>query len=85
MALMVFVIRGGVFSGCLGIIWVCSFIVILIATRMGVLAFRRLSNLGYNRLVMTLVTLSGISLIVKGWGYWSGGLAKIDHLILLHL
>ena len=85
MALVVFVIRGGVFSGCLGIIWVCSFIVILIATRLGVMAFRRLSNLGYNRLVMTLVTISGISLIVKGWGYWSGGLAKIDHLILLHL
>jgi hypothetical protein len=56
-----------------------------IATRLGVMAFRRLSNLGYNRLVMTLVTISGISLIVKGWGYWSGGLAKIDHLILLHL
>jgi hypothetical protein len=85
MALLIFVIRGGVFSGCLLIIWVCSFIVILITTRVGVMAFRRLTNLGYNRLVMILVTLSGISLIVKGWGYWSGGLAKIDHLILLHL
>jgi uncharacterized membrane protein YfcA len=85
MALLVFVIRGGVFSGCLLIIWVCSFIVILITTRIGVMAFRSLTNLGYNRLVMILVTLSGISLIVKGWGYWSGGLAKIDHLILLHL
>ena len=85
MALLVFVIRGGVFSGCLLIIWVCSFSVILITTTIGVTAFRRLSNLGYNRLVMTLVTLSGISLIVKGWGYSSGIMEKIDHLILLHL
>jgi uncharacterized membrane protein YfcA len=85
MALLVFVIRGGVFSGCLLIIWVCSFSVILITTTIGVTAFRRLSNLGYNRLVMTILTLSGISLIVKGWGYSSGIMEKIDHLILLHL
>jgi len=82
MALLIFALHGGVFSGCLGIIWVCSFIVILIATRLGVIAFRRLSNLGYNRLVMMMLIISGGSLIAKGWGVWGGLLAKFDHFVL---
>lgn len=80
-ALLVFVIRGGVFSGCLGIIWSCSFIVILITTRIGVAAYRRLSNSGYNRLVMILLTISGASLIAKGWGFWNKLFSRLDHFV----
>jgi uncharacterized membrane protein YfcA len=81
MALLIFALRGGVFSGCLGIIWGCSFIVILITTRLGVTAFRRLSNSGYNRLVMILLSISGVSLIAKGWGFWNELFAKFDHFV----
>ena len=81
MALLVFVIRGGVFSGCLGIIWVCSFIVILITTRLGVMAFQRLSNVAYNRLVMILLIISGAGLMAKGWGAWDALLARFDHFV----
>lgn len=79
MALLIFALRGGVFSGCFGIIWVCSFIVILIATRFGVMAFGKLSNLSYNRLVMLMLVISGAGLVVKRWGVWGGLLAKFDH------
>lgn len=82
LALLIFVIRGGVFSGCLGILWVSSFTVILITTRLGVMAFRRLSNLAYNRLVIILLSISGISLIAKGWGIWNGLFIRIDHFLL---
>jgi len=82
LALLIFVIRGGVFSGCLGILWISSFTVILITTRLGVMAFHRLSNLAYNRLVIILLTISGISLIAKGWGSWHGLLVRFDHLVL---
>jgi hypothetical protein len=82
LALLIFVIRGGVFSGCLGILWISSFTVILITTRLGVIAFHRLSNLAYNRLVIILLTISGISLIAKGWGSWHGLLVRFDHLVL---
>jgi uncharacterized membrane protein YfcA len=81
LGLLIYVIRGGVFSGCLIILWVSSFAVILLTTRLGVFVFRKLSNLAYNRLVTILLTLSGASLIAKGWGCWSGVLAKVDHLI----
>jgi uncharacterized membrane protein YfcA len=82
MALLIFVIRGGVFSGCLGIIWVCSFIVILITTWLGVMTFRRLSDSGYNKLVMILLTVSGTSLIAKGWGFWDDLLGRLDHFVV---
>jgi hypothetical protein len=82
MALLIFALLGGVFSGCLGIIWVCSFIVILITTRLGVMAFRRLSDSGYNRLVMILLGVSGASMIAKGWGFWNELFAKLDHFVL---
>ncbi len=81
MALLVFVIRGGVFSGCLGILWGSSLLVIVITTRLGVMAFRRLSNSVYNRLVIVLLALSGVSLIAKGWGFWGDLLAKFDHFV----
>ena len=81
LGLLIYVIRGGVFSGCLGILWVSSFAVILLTTRLGVLVFRQLTNLAYNRLVTILLTLSGASLMAKGWGCLSGVLAKVDHLI----
>ena len=82
LALIIFLIRGGVFSGCLGILWVSSFTVILITTRLGVMVFHRLSNLTYNRLVIILLTLSGMSLTAKGWGCWSGLLIRFDHFVL---
>lgn len=81
MALLIFVIRGGVFSGCLGILWVSSFTVILITTRLGVMAFRRLSDSGYNRLVMILLSISGASLIAKGWGFWNKLYSRLDHFV----
>lgn len=81
LALLIFVIRGGVFSGCLGILWVSSFAVILITTRLGVMVFHRLSNLTYNRLVIILLTISGISLIAKGWSFWNALFSKFDHFI----
>jgi hypothetical protein len=82
LALLIFVIRGGVFSGCLGILWISSFTVILLTTRLGVMAFRRLSNLTYNRLVVILLTISGMSLIAKGWGCWHGVFIRLDHFVL---
>ena len=81
LALLIFVIRGGVFSGCLGILWVSSFTVILITTRLGVMVFHRLSNLTYNRLAIILLTISGVSLFAKGWGCWNGLFAKFDHFV----
>lgn len=83
-ALLIFVIRGGVFSGCLGIIWVSSFVVILITTRLGVLLFRQLSNRTYNALVVIMLALSGVSLLIKEWSFLGGTLAKVDCFILLH-
>ena len=85
MALLIFALRGGVFSGCLGILWISSFIVVLVTTRLGVMAFRRLSERTFNQAVFILLSFSGVSLIVKGFGYWGVVLAKIDHLIVLHL
>jgi uncharacterized membrane protein YfcA len=82
LALLIFVMRGGVFSGCLGILWVSSFTVILITTRLGVMAFHRLSNLAYNRLVIILLTISGISLIAKGWGCWNALFVRFHHIVL---
>ena len=79
LALLVFIIRGGVLSGCLGIIWLSSFLLILITTRLGVVVFRRLSDRVYNRLVVILLVISGGSLLLKGWGFWGGVLAKLDH------
>jgi hypothetical protein len=78
-----FLIRGGVFSGCLLILWVASFLVILITTRLGVLVFRKMSNSAYTKLVLILLVISGSSLIAKGSGYWSELLARIDHLFLM--
>lgn len=80
-ALLIFALRGGVFSGCLGILWISSLIVILITTRLGGIAFRKLSDSAYTRLVLILLTLSGASMMAKGWGCWSGVLAKVDHFI----
>jgi uncharacterized membrane protein YfcA len=80
-ALCIFALRGGVFSGCLLILWVSSFAVILITTRLGGMVFRKLSDSAYKRLVLILLTLSGGSLIAKGWGCWSSLLAKVDHLV----
>lgn len=85
MALLLFLIRGGVFSGCLLILWVSSFTVILLTTRLGVLVFRKLSNRAYNGLVVVMLALSGVSLLFKEWRFLGGALAKLDHLILLHL
>lgn len=81
LALLIFVIRGGIFSGCLGILWVSSFTVILITTRLGVAAFRRISDSAYNRMVMILLAVSGASLTAKGWGFWNGLLARFDHFV----
>jgi hypothetical protein len=81
-ALCFFVIRGGVFSGCLGILWISSFTVILITTRLGVLSFQRLSNFAYNRLVLVLLIISGTSLFAKGWGCWSPLFSKVEHFVL---
>jgi uncharacterized protein len=82
LALFIFLIHGGVFSGCLGILWFSSFAIILITTRLGVMVFRRMSNLTYNRVAIILITISGISLIAKGWGYWSGLFMKLDQVSL---
>jgi len=82
LGLLIYVMRGGVFSGCLGILWVSSFAVILLTTRLGVMVFRRLSNRAYNRLVTILLTISGASLIAKGWGIWNGLFIRIDHFLL---
>jgi uncharacterized protein len=82
LGLLIYVIRGGVFSGCLGILWVSSFAVILLTTRLGVMVFKRLSNGAYNRLVTILPTISGASLIAKGWGIWNGLFIRIDHFLL---
>jgi len=83
MALLLFLIRGGVFSGCLVILWVSSFAMILITTRIGVMLFRKLSNTGYNRLVLILLIVSGLSLILKGLGGWGGLVDQWDHLLLI--
>ena len=82
MALLIFVIRGGVFSGCLGILWISSFTVILLTTRLGVLVFRRLSNLTYNCLVVIMLALSGVSLLIKEWRFLGGVLSKIDRFVI---
>lgn len=81
MALLIFTLRGGVFSGCLGIIWISSLIVILITTKLGLMAFRRLSNVGYNRLVVILLIISGASLMAKGGGFWRVLFAHFDHFV----
>jgi hypothetical protein len=81
MALLIFAIRGGVFSGCLGILWISSFTVILLTTRLGVLVFQRLSNRTYNFLVVIMLALSGVSLLTKEWRFLGGVLSKIDHLV----
>ena len=81
MALLLFLIRGGVFSGCLLILWVSSFAVILITTRLGVLVFRQLSNRTYNCLVVVMLALSGVSLLLKESHFLGGVLSKIDHLV----
>ena len=65
LSLLLFVIRGGVFSGCLIILWVSSFTVILVTTRLGVLVFRRLSDRTYNFLLVIMLALSGVSLLLK--------------------
>jgi uncharacterized membrane protein YfcA len=82
MALLIFVIRGGVFSGCLGILWISSFTVILLTTRLGVLVFRRLSNRTYNCLVVIMLALSGVSLLIKEWRFLGGVLSKIDRFVI---
>jgi uncharacterized membrane protein YfcA len=81
MALLLFLIRGGVFSGCLLILWVSSFTVILLTTRLGVLVFRQLSNRAYNSLVVIMLALSGVSLLIKEWHFLGGVLAKVDHFV----
>lgn len=83
LALGFFVVRGGVFSGCLLILWISSFLVIVLTTRLGVLAFRKLSNHDFNRMVQILLIVSGISLIAKGSSVWVSVLAKLDHHIFL--
>ena len=69
LSLLLFVIRGGIFSGCLIILWVSSFTVILVTTRLGVLVFRRLSNRTYNFLLVIMLALSGVSLLLKEWRF----------------
>jgi uncharacterized membrane protein YfcA len=81
LSLLLFVIRGGVFSGCLLILWVSSFTVILITTRVGVLVFRKLSNRRYNFLVVIMLALSGLTLLIKEWHFLGGVLAKVEHLV----
>jgi hypothetical protein len=81
LSVLLFVIRGGVFSGCLLILWVSSFVVILITTRVGVLLFRKLSNRTYNLLVVIMLALSGVSLLLKESCFLGGVLAKLDHLV----
>jgi uncharacterized membrane protein YfcA len=81
-ALFVFLIRGGVFSGCLGIIWGCSIVVIFIASNLGGRVFRMLSDSGYSRLVMILLIISGASMIAKGCGCVSDLFMKLDHFVL---
>lgn len=81
MALLLFLIRGGVFSGCLLILWVSSFAVILITTRLGVSVFRQLSNRAYNSLVVVMLALSGVSLLLKEWHFLGGVLTKLGHLV----
>lgn len=85
LSLLLFVIRGGVFSGCLGILWVSSLTIIFLTTKLGVLVFKKLSNRTYNKLVVIMLALSGGSLLIKEWHFLGGVLAKADHLILLHL
>jgi uncharacterized membrane protein YfcA len=81
MALLLFLIRGGVFSGCLLILWVSAFTVILITTRLGVLVFRQLSNRTYNCLVVIMLALSGVSLLIKEWRFLGSVLSKVDHFV----
>jgi uncharacterized membrane protein YfcA len=81
LSLLLFVIRGGVFSGCLGILWLSSFVVILITTRLGVLIFRKLSNRTYNILVVIMLALSGGGLLIKEWHFLGDVLAKVDHFV----
>ena len=81
LSLLLFVIRGGVFSGCLLILWVSSFVVILITTRVGVLLFQKLSNRTYNFLVVIMLALSGLTLLIKESRFLGGVLAKLDHLV----
>ncbi len=80
-ALFIFALRGGVFSGCLGILWASSLVVILITTMLGGMVFRKLSDSAYKSLVLILLTMSGASMMAKGWGFWSGLLSKVDHLV----
>ncbi len=80
-ALLIFVLRGGVFSGCLGILWASSLAVILVTTRLGGMVFQKLSDSAYKRLVLILLTISGVGMMAKGWGFWSGLLTKVDHLV----
>lgn len=82
LSLLLFVIRGGVFSGCLGILWFSSFTVILLTTRIGVLVFRRLSNRTYNSLVVLMLALSGLSLLFKEWPFFASALASINHFMI---
>jgi len=82
LGLLLFVLRGGVFSGCLLILWISSFIVVFITTRLGVLAFRKLSDHDFQRVVFILLCVSGISLIAKGIGGWDDLFVKLEHLIL---
>lgn len=85
LSLLLFVIRGGVFSGCLGILWISSLTVIFLTTKLGVLVFKKLSNRTYNKLVVIMLALSGVSLLIKELHFLGGVLAKVDHLIQLHL
>lgn len=80
-AILVFTIRGGVFSGCLGIIWGFSIVVIFVTTRLGVMVFRMLSNSGYTRMVLILLVVSSASMIAKGWGCLTSFLTGIDHFV----
>lgn len=80
-ALLIFVLRGGVFSGCLGILWASSLAVILVTTRLGGMVFQKLSDSAYKRLVLILLTISGVGMMAKGWGFWNSFLAKVDHLV----
>ena len=82
LALLLFVIRGGVFSGCFGILWATSLTVVLISTRLGVMAFRGLSDPVFQRAVFLLLSLSGVAMIAKGAGGFGEVLSKLDHLLI---
>lgn len=82
LSLLLFLIRGGVFSGCLGILWLSSFTIIFLTTKLGVLAFKKLSNRTYNILVVIMLALSGVSLLIKECHFLGGLLAKFDHFVL---